>query len=47
MQQLIEQQILETYGLMIECIKRDELDMASKYQQVINELKQQLQAING
>lgn len=42
---MLEQQILETYDLMIECIKRDDLDNASKLQQVINELKQQLQAI--
>ena len=45
MQEWIEQQILETYELMIECIKSDELEQASKLQQVINELKQQLQAI--
>lgn len=42
MQQLIEQQILETYELMIECIKLDQLDQASKLQQIINELKEQL-----
>lgn len=47
MQQLIEQQILEAYESMIECIKSDKLDMASKYQQIINELKQQLESING
>lgn len=42
MKQLIEQQILETYELMIECIKSDKLDMAQQYQQIIDELKQQL-----
>ena len=45
MQQLIEQQILETYQSMIECIKRDELEQASKLQQIINELKQQQEVI--
>lgn len=45
MQQLIEQMIQETYDSMILAIKSDQLDMASKYQQIINELKQQLELI--
>lgn len=45
MQEWIEQQIKDTYRSMIECIKNDELDMASKYQQIIEELKQQLKSI--
>ena len=46
MKQLIEQEILKAYDSMIECIKSDKLDMASKYQQIIKELKQQLELLD-
>ena len=42
MQEWIEQEILEAYDSMIECIKSDNLHQAKQYEQIINELKQQL-----
>ena len=42
MKEWIEQQILETYDSMLVAISNDDLINASKYQQIIKELKQQL-----
>ncbi len=45
MREWIEQQIIETYRSMTQAIANDDLENASKLQQVINELKQQLKSI--
>ena len=46
MQEWIEQQILQAYNSMIECIKSDQLDMAQQYEQIIDDLKQQLELLD-
>ena len=46
MKQLIEQEILKTYDSMILAIANDDLINASKLQQIINELKQQLELLD-
>ena len=46
MQQWIEEQIEDTYKSMLLAIENNDLDNASKYQQIINELKQQLELLD-
>ena len=45
MQEWIEQQIIDTYRSMTQAIANDDLESASKLQQIIEELKQQLKSI--
>lgn len=42
MKEWIEQQIEETYKSMLAAIENNDLDNASKLQQIINDLKKQL-----
>ena len=45
MKDYIEEQTLLAYQDFIQAIKNDELEKAVKLQQIINELKQQLESI--
>lgn len=46
MKEWIEQQIQETYESMLLAIKSDKLTQARQYQQIINELKEQLELLD-